>query len=339
MIDSHPKNETLRALAFPLALFGVTAAVFFGVTTTSSEEAGTTSADATMGANAPLVEGPENIEEVSFDYSPDTVIPTETSRTEENDINSAVSASLTWSTKSLPDQLMQTRAPADALTPASPEAPAAANAPAPFLQSTAIAASHPSQSQPITAGHGPHGAADESEHGDHEDHAMMDMATPDPNLSSCVAELKTIASRTRVYFGTSTAAVPADAKSAIYQMAALAQRCPEANIVIDGFTDPKGDVNENLLLSWKRANNVLATIRDAGFATGQFSTHSHMDNHPDYCLHYDVVDRRVEFVVTQNPDMAKTETPLIDHTAHRAPNAVNVAAADVPRIKPLPRPH
>lgn len=316
MIDSPPKNETMRALAFPAGLLAVTAAVYFGVTASPDpqNQAGLSDDELAL----------EDVKPVSFDLLPHaSAKPTMKSNTT-SPIDSAVKASLSWTSAVLPDQIMQAEVPAALKVPQSPTAPSLM----PSDKAGALAPAEVSLS-PHDEQDAEHGAA----HGDHG--MMMAMPAADPNASACVAELQTIAGRTRVYFGTSASAVPLDAKPAIYQMAALAQRCPEAQIVIDGFTDPKGDPNENLLLSWKRANNVLAVMKQAGFDTSQFTTHSHMDEHPEYCIHYDVVDRRVEFVVTQNPAMAKSDRPLL---APADPLPQSIAAAEVPRVRPVPRP-
>lgn len=368
MIDSQSSKETLRALAFPVALCGLTAAVFFAVTqegdapSTAAETAGAT------GAVLPV----ENIEDVSFSAAdPQNIAVPDVEATPlgagpdspASGITEAVSASLSWSTKSLPalpgapSAATQVAAPSDlpaygaltegskaqALTKATTETEPAGEtgiAELAALQTDAPETGaqqslNPSDNAGEEAAAAPHGAGNDPHH------MMMDMPAADPNASACVAELQTIAGRTRIYFDSGATTVAPRDRASIYQMGALAQRCPEAQIIIDGFTDPKGDPNENLLLSWKRANNVLGVIREAGFDTMQFTTHSHMDNHPDYCIHYDVVDRRVEFVVQQNPKMAKSDTPLFNApaaTAASGPVAQALATSNVPSIRPAPRP-
>ncbi|CUH78266.1 OmpA family protein [Tropicibacter naphthalenivorans] len=134
---------------------------------------------------------------------------------------------------------------------------------------------------------------------EHDDHAHMDMPMPDPTLTPCVAELQTIADRSRIYFGPNSTELTPLATSVALQMAAAVQSCPEAKITLMGFADPLGSTESNRLVSLRRAQAVVAVIKAAGFETETFNTVSHLtEDHPDFCQHYDVIDRRVEFVVT-----------------------------------------
>ncbi len=136
-------------------------------------------------------------------------------------------------------------------------------------------------------------------HNDHDDHGMM-MTAPDPNLSACVNEIKTVANRTTIYFNSSSSALDKRSREAAFLLASMVQKCPEARVMIVEFTDPKGDPAINLALSWKRANTVLNTIKSGGFSTQPFTVKSHMQKHNGaVCPHWDVVDRHVEFVVKQ----------------------------------------
>lgn len=314
MDDTESKADIMRALAFPVGLVALTAAVFFAVTQ---------KANGPVAAKGDLPV--ENIESVSFsapsvvDSTPITSPKIESAAR----ATEALTSSLVWSTKNLPD------------LPALPGAALPVTAPAALPPLSDLTGEATGQS----------GSAPDAPPGALEDHSMMmEMPADDPTLSACVAELRTIANRTRIYFDSGSTKVSPRDQAAVYQMGALAQRCPEAQIVIDGFTDPKGDPNENLLLSWKRANNVLGVIREAGFNTMQFTTHSHMDNHPAHCTHYDVVDRRVEFVVTQNPKMAKSDRPLFEQTlaavaqVARATQASSQGDTRLASLRPQPRP-
>lgn len=167
--------------------------------------------------------------------------------------------------------------------------------------------------QPIdvspTSEHADETAAEHAAHGEHAEHAaagtgnhdhMMMMPAPDPNRSSCVNEIATVADRTTIYFNSSSSELDKRSREAAFLIASLAQKCPEARIKIEGFTDPIGDPAVNLALSWKRANTVLRTIKSGGFSDKAFTVMSHMQDHKDeICPHWDVVDRRVEFVITQ----------------------------------------
>lgn len=119
-------------------------------------------------------------------------------------------------------------------------------------------------------------------------------------LSPCVADLREFAARTRIYFNSASAKVDARGMIAARMVADMARNCPEAQITVLGFTDPKGDELVNLALSWQRARNVADLVKNLG-GPDQFTALSHMEDHPEHCDHYDVVDRRVEFEITQVP--------------------------------------
>lgn len=121
-----------------------------------------------------------------------------------------------------------------------------------------------------------------------------------PATTACVAELQLIAARTQIYFDTGSSSLDARGVSAARLIAAKVQSCPQAQISILGFTDPSGSKDVNLKISWKRANSVFRLIRDAGFSMSNIEVSSHMEDHPDECLHYEGVDRRVIFSVREN---------------------------------------
>lgn len=121
-----------------------------------------------------------------------------------------------------------------------------------------------------------------------------------PAQTACVAELQLIAARTQIYFDTGSSSLDNRAVSAARLIAAKVQSCPEAQVSILGFTDPIGSKELNLKISWKRANSVFRTIEDAGFSMSNIEVSSHMEDHPDECLHYEGVDRRVIFSVREN---------------------------------------
>jgi len=107
-----------------------------------------------------------------------------------------------------------------------------------------------------------------------------------------------VADRARVNFVSASHVLSRNAKEGVLVLASMAQKCPQAQVIIEGFADPIGNADYNLSLSWRRANAVLGTIESAGFSTVQFVAHSHLTNHNDaVCKHFDVVDRRVEFLV------------------------------------------
>lgn len=119
----------------------------------------------------------------------------------------------------------------------------------------------------------------------------------------CVAELALVAERARVNFGSGSSNLSQGDQEAVLVLAAMAADCPQAKVLIEGYADPNGYSALNLTLSWRRANAVLATIKAAGFSGDGFEVYSHLTDHDDaHCKHFDVVDRRAEFIVVPRLD-------------------------------------
>ena len=133
-------------------------------------------------------------------------------------------------------------------------------------------------------------------------HMLRHHGDQTPSEIACVAELQLIADRAPIYFESGSSAVRGTGASAARLVAAKAQSCPEAEISIIGFTDPGGSDELNLKLSWQRANAVYRSIEEAGFSTKRIKVSSHMEDHPEYCLHYDSIDRRVIFSVSERKE-------------------------------------
>lgn len=133
-----------------------------------------------------------------------------------------------------------------------------------------------------------------------QDHANW-LATARASPHACVRDLANVASRTRLYFGAGQTGLSFEARAQALIVARLAKDCPQASISVVGFTDPSGDPDVNLQISWDRANSVLSMLRANGHPIDRFSAHSHNAVHGPDCKHYDVVDRRVEFEIFETP--------------------------------------
>lgn len=149
---------------------------------------------------------------------------------------------------------------------------------------TAIPAAHPATPPDFSAKHF---------------HDLRNMFRPAPSEIACVAELQLIAARTQIYFDSGSASVDSRGKSAARLIAARAQSCPEAELKIIGLTDPGGSVEMNKELSWKRANSVFKIMASAGFDLQRVQVDSHMEDHSEFCVHYEGIDRRVVFEVAE----------------------------------------
>lgn len=137
------------------------------------------------------------------------------------------------------------------------------------------------------------------EHGAH-DHPHEAAAHPAADVPACVADLQLIAERARITFSAGSTLVTSEGRDRALVMAALAEACPQAHVTILGFTDPSGTEELNLRISTERAENVLNLIRANGYALDRIVARSHVLDHINgaTCPHFDVVDRRVEFIVT-----------------------------------------
>ncbi|WP_298914181.1 OmpA family protein [uncultured Roseobacter sp.] len=119
---------------------------------------------------------------------------------------------------------------------------------------------------------------------------------------ACIAELQLMASYTQIYFDSGSSILDERGASAARQIAAKAQSCPEAHVSIIGFTDPGGAEEVNQRISWSRANGVFHSIKEAGFSMENIEVSSHMEDHPEFCVHYEGIDRRVVFDVHEEAD-------------------------------------
>lgn len=115
----------------------------------------------------------------------------------------------------------------------------------------------------------------------------------------CVAELQQLAGRARIYFDEGSSAIPSQGRLMAVGFAQKLRACPSARVTILGFTDPSGNPTANLALSWQRARTVLDMLTAQGVPAIQITAKSHLEGHGDNCEHFDVVDRRVEFEVTE----------------------------------------
>ncbi|MCO6385071.1 hypothetical protein [Oceanicola sp. 502str15] len=136
-------------------------------------------------------------------------------------------------------------------------------------------------------------------HGD--DHGMMEMMAPDPSLSKCTNEIKAMAHRAQIHFEPGSTELDSRGRAIALILARKAADCPQARITIEGFADPSGNYKLNTRIALARAENTLAHFSRLVGRTEGFSAKSHLtgESHPDFCPHYDVVDRRVQFIVEE----------------------------------------
>ena len=120
--------------------------------------------------------------------------------------------------------------------------------------------------------------------------------------AQCVEDLRAMASEARVYFP--SGGLTADS-SGIEQgrlLGLIAQNCPGVQIRVDGHSDPSGDPAANLVLSERRAQEVIKRIGAGGIDTSAFFARGMRDRQPSGlrgpqpAAYY---DRRVEFTIVE----------------------------------------
>jgi len=120
--------------------------------------------------------------------------------------------------------------------------------------------------------------------------------------TQCVEDLRTMAAEARVYFPSGGLTADADGIEQGKLLGIIAQNCPGVQIRVDGHSDPSGDPNANLVLSERRAQEVIKRIGASGLDTSMFFARGMGDKEPSEVVgprpaaYY---DRRVEFTVIE----------------------------------------
>ncbi|MFP7674334.1 OmpA family protein [Marivita sp. S0852] len=93
---------------------------------------------------------------------------------------------------------------------------------------------------------------------------------PTAPVPVCVSELKSLAADLRVMFPVGAVQPSGPVMDNVAILAIAAQYCPDATIVVEGHTDASGDDTRNMQISWSRADNTIAWLRDEGYDTTNF---------------------------------------------------------------------
>lgn len=116
----------------------------------------------------------------------------------------------------------------------------------------------------------------------------------------CVQDLDAIAANLAVPFSPyATEATPATL-GPLFDLAGQLTSCDGAYLVVAGHADPSGDETQNLLLSWQRAEFVIAALQNAGFDPDRFEAIGFGSRRPlseGAAGADDTLNRRVDFVV------------------------------------------
>ncbi|WP_299695154.1 OmpA family protein [uncultured Tateyamaria sp.] len=120
--------------------------------------------------------------------------------------------------------------------------------------------------------------------------------------AQCIEDLRAMASEARVYFPSGGLTADSAGIEQGRLLGLIAQNCPGVQIRVDGHSDPSGDPSANLVLSERRAQEVIKRIGAGGIDTSNFFARGMGDrqpsglNGPRPAAFY---DRRVEFTVVE----------------------------------------
>lgn len=119
-------------------------------------------------------------------------------------------------------------------------------------------------------------------------------------IAPCVLSMAALAETIVLPFPADTAEVDPASLTPALALAAAAAECPEARVIVEGHTDSSGEQADNLVLSWARADAVIAQMQSLGADTRKFEALGYGDRRPlaqGDGIEDDPENRRVEFRV------------------------------------------
>lgn len=122
------------------------------------------------------------------------------------------------------------------------------------------------------------------------------------DVATCNTQFKSALVGKTINFDTGDAAIAADSKELLGQLAEVADRCKAFKIEIGGHTDTVGDPAMNKTLSQSRANAVRAYLVQKGVPEGQLTAVGYGAERPAVATGNEVAmaaNRRIEFTVSQ----------------------------------------
>ncbi|WP_415921739.1 OmpA family protein [Tateyamaria sp. SN6-1] len=131
--------------------------------------------------------------------------------------------------------------------------------------------------------------------------------------AQCIEDLKSMASEARVYFPSGGLTADAAGIEQGKLLGLIAANCPNVQIRVDGHSDPSGDPTANLLLSERRAQEVIKRIGASGLDTSMFFARGVGDRQPSGIVgpqssaYY---DRRVEFSIVEETTRVAVRTTV-----------------------------
>jgi OmpA-OmpF porin, OOP family len=132
--------------------------------------------------------------------------------------------------------------------------------------------------------------------------ANVEVAPPGAPLAAneCQPRFAGILSKGRILFETGKAAISHESAAVLDGLVGLVQRCADADIEVAGHTDSVGSAASNLDLSKRRAEAVVAYLKDAGVDTSRITAAGYGETKPIASNDTDegrAQNRRIEFVV------------------------------------------
>ena len=88
--------------------------------------------------------------------------------------------------------------------------------------------------------------------------------------TSCIQDLDAVAASLTVPFAPYATQADPTTLTSLFDLAGQLNGCDGAYLVVAGHADPSGNETENLLLSWQRAEFVIASLQGAGFDPNRF---------------------------------------------------------------------
>lgn len=118
--------------------------------------------------------------------------------------------------------------------------------------------------------------------------------------NDCIQDLDAAAAALAVPFAPYATVTSPATLGPLFDLAGQLNTCDGAYLVVAGHADPSGDETQNLLLSWQRAEFVIASLQDAGFDPDRFEAIGFGSRRPlseGAAGADETLNRRVDFIV------------------------------------------
>ncbi len=117
---------------------------------------------------------------------------------------------------------------------------------------------------------------------------------------NCQKSFKSLLSKNKIHFKTARAILIKESSKLLDQFFLVATSCPDAVILIEGYTDSKGSKKSNKKLSQKRAQAVVNYLKQKGIAKNKLKAKGYGEEKPiatNRTPKGRALNRRIEFTV------------------------------------------